>query len=129
MAFDVIGAFYSHLSVGDLVSAWIFPILALALILGSYFLYHRTAIVKEWFLCRITQMLIYSRYRRRISPHTKSWPRAAGKLFVKNGALKYREYVASDLNTEDVIPFPKVVKLKPGETLVYASVEKGHGRP
>jgi uncharacterized protein YbaA (DUF1428 family) len=48
---------------------------------------------------------------------------AAGKLFVKNGALKYREYVASDLNTEGVIPFPKVVKLKAGETIVYAQVE------
>ncbi len=48
---------------------------------------------------------------------------AAGKLFIKNGALRYREYVASDLNTQDVIPFPKVVKLKPGETIVYAAVE------
>lgn len=56
-------------------------------------------------------------------PAYKKLAAAAGKLFVKNGALKYREYVASDLNTEDVIPFPKVVKLKQGETLVYASVE------
>lgn len=56
-------------------------------------------------------------------PAYKKLATAAGKLFLKHGALKYREYVASDLNTEDVIPFPKVVKLKPGETLVYASVE------
>ncbi len=57
-------------------------------------------------------------------PAYKKLATSAGKLFVKNGALKYREYVASDLNTEDVIPFPKVVvKLKPGETLIYASVE------
>lgn len=56
-------------------------------------------------------------------PAYKKMATAAGKLFIKNGALKYREYVASDLNTEDVIPFPKVVKLKPGETLVYAAVE------
>lgn len=39
---------------------------------------------------------------------------AAGRLFIKHGALRYREYVASDLDTEDVIPFPKIVKLKPG---------------
>src|SRR5687767_7991879 len=48
---------------------------------------------------------------------------AAGKLFLTHGALKYREYVASDLNVEEVVPFPKRVKLKPGETLVYAAVE------
>lgn len=48
---------------------------------------------------------------------------AAGKIFMKNGALRYREYVASDLKTEEVVPFPKVVKLKPGETLIYATVE------
>ena len=47
----------------------------------------------------------------------------AGKLFLKHGARRYREYVASDLNTEDVIPFPKKIKLKDGETLVYAAVE------
>lgn len=56
-------------------------------------------------------------------PGYKKMAAAAGKLFIKNGALKYREYAASDLNTEDVVPFPKAVKLKPGETLVYAAVE------
>jgi uncharacterized protein YbaA (DUF1428 family) len=56
-------------------------------------------------------------------PAYKKLAAAAGKLFIKNGALKYREYVASDLNTEEVIPFPKVVKLRPGETIIYAAVE------
>lgn len=56
-------------------------------------------------------------------PAYKKIASAAGKLFIKHGALKYREYVASDLNTQDVVPFPKIVKLKPGETIVYASVE------
>ncbi|NOT47103.1 MAG: DUF1428 domain-containing protein [Acidobacteria bacterium] len=56
-------------------------------------------------------------------PSYKKMATAAGRIFIKNGALKYREYVASDLNTEDVVPFPKVVKLKPGETIIYASVE------
>lgn len=40
LAFDLIGAFYSHLSVGDPPSAWFFPLLGLALVGGSYFLYH-----------------------------------------------------------------------------------------
>jgi uncharacterized protein YbaA (DUF1428 family) len=56
-------------------------------------------------------------------PAYKKLATLAGKLFVKHGALKYREYVASDLNVEDVVPFPKRIKLKPGETLIYASVE------
>jgi uncharacterized protein YbaA (DUF1428 family) len=56
-------------------------------------------------------------------PVYKKLATAAGKLFVKHGALKYREYVASDLNVQDVVPFPKRIKLKPGETLIYAAVE------
>lgn len=47
----------------------------------------------------------------------------AGKIFVKHGAVRYREYVASDLNVDEVLPFPAVVKLKRGETIVYAAVE------
>jgi len=47
----------------------------------------------------------------------------AGKIFLKNGALRYREYVASDLEAVGVVPFPKKVKLKEGETLIYAAVE------
>ncbi|HEX6124689.1 MAG TPA: DUF1428 domain-containing protein [Pyrinomonadaceae bacterium] len=56
-------------------------------------------------------------------PAYKKLATAAGKLFMKHGALRYREYVASDLNVQDVVPFPKRIKLKPGETLVYAAVE------
>ena len=48
----------------------------------------------------------------------------AGKLFRKHGALTYREYAASDLKVmEGIMPFPNVIKLEPGETLVYAAVE------
>ena len=47
----------------------------------------------------------------------------AGKVFIKHGALKYREYVLSDPKAEGVIPFPKSLKLKPGETVIYAAVE------
>ena len=48
---------------------------------------------------------------------------AAGKVFVKNGALRYREYVMSDPEAMGVIPFPKSLKIKPGETVIYAAVE------
>ena len=47
----------------------------------------------------------------------------AGKVFMKNGALRYREYVLSDPEAMGVIPFPKSLKLKPGETVIYAAVE------
>jgi uncharacterized protein YbaA (DUF1428 family) len=53
----------------------------------------------------------------------KKIARKAGKVFVKHGALKYREYVLSDPKAERVIPFPKSLKLKPGETVIYAAVE------
>ena len=53
----------------------------------------------------------------------KKLANSAGKVFVKNGALKYREYLASDLNAQGVVPFTKIVKLKPGETIIYAEVE------
>ncbi len=49
--------------------------------------------------------------------------KAAGKIFIRHGALKYREYVASDLDPQGAYPFPKLVKLKPGQTIIYAAVE------
>lgn len=56
-------------------------------------------------------------------PAYKKMATAAGKLFLKHGATRYREYIASDLNVEEVVPFTKSVKLKEGETLIYAAVE------
>ena len=56
-------------------------------------------------------------------PTYKKLAAKAGKCFIKHGALRYREYVASDLDAQGLIPFPKRVKLKEGETLVYAAVE------
>jgi uncharacterized protein YbaA (DUF1428 family) len=56
-------------------------------------------------------------------PAYKKMATQVGKIFLQHGALKYREYVASDLDVEEVVPFPKRVKLKEGETLIYAAVE------
>jgi uncharacterized protein YbaA (DUF1428 family) len=48
----------------------------------------------------------------------------AAKVFMKHGALKYREYVGSDMESEHgTIGFPKLTKAKPGETVIYAAVE------
>lgn len=56
-------------------------------------------------------------------PAYKKLANMAGKVFIKHGALKYREYVLSDPKADGIIPFPKSLKLKPGETLIYAAVE------
>jgi uncharacterized membrane protein YphA (DoxX/SURF4 family) len=41
LVFDLIGALYSHLAVGDPPSAWGFPSVGLILVAGSYLLYRR----------------------------------------------------------------------------------------
>jgi uncharacterized membrane protein YphA (DoxX/SURF4 family) len=41
LTIDVVGAFYSHISVGDPLPMTLGPVIALVLILGSYFLYRK----------------------------------------------------------------------------------------
>jgi alkaline phosphatase len=50
----------------------------------------------------------------------------ASKIFIKHGALKYREYVGKNLAAVaewGLIPFTKNAKAKEGELVVYAAVE------
>src|SRR5262245_59836491 len=46
----------------------------------------------------------------------------AGKIWREHGALKYTEAVGQDLNVKWGVPFPKTLKVKPGETVVFAWV-------
>jgi len=46
----------------------------------------------------------------------------AGKLWREHGALDYKECVGDDLNTKMGIPFPKSVRTKSGETVIFAYV-------
>ena len=47
----------------------------------------------------------------------------AGKVWRKHGALEYFECVGDDLNTKWAgIKFPRAVKAKPGETVVFSFV-------
>jgi len=46
----------------------------------------------------------------------------AGKMWRKYGALDYKECVGDDLKTKWGVPFPRTVKLKPGETVVFAYI-------
>ncbi len=51
-----------------------------------------------------------------------SMARVARRLWRKHGALDYKECVGDDLKPEYGVPFPKVLKLKPGETVVFSYV-------
>jgi uncharacterized protein YbaA (DUF1428 family) len=44
----------------------------------------------------------------------------AGKVWRDHGALDYRECVGDDLNVKMAMPFPRLLKLKRGETAVFA---------
>ncbi len=46
--------------------------------------------------------------------------RKAGKVWRDHGALEYRECVGDDLNPQMGLPFPKMAKCKPGETVVFS---------
>ncbi len=47
----------------------------------------------------------------------KAMSRKAGKVWMEYGALQYWECVGDDLNVQMIkATFPKLVKLKPGET-------------
>ena len=44
------------------------------------------------------------------------------KLWMKHGAVAYMECVGDDLHPEFGLPFPKVVKPRPGETVVFSFI-------
>ena len=46
--------------------------------------------------------------------------RKAGRIWREHGALEYRECVGDDLKVKMALPFPKQMKLKPGETVVFS---------
>lgn len=46
--------------------------------------------------------------------------RKCGKIWREHGALDYREWVAEDVKPGKLTSFPQSVKLKPGETVVFA---------
>ena len=48
--------------------------------------------------------------------------REGEKLWRKHGALDYKECVGDDLSPKFGLPFPRLMKLKPGETVVFAFV-------
>ena len=44
----------------------------------------------------------------------------AGKVWREHGALDYREWVADDVKVGKLTSFPRSVKLKPSETVIFS---------
>jgi uncharacterized protein YbaA (DUF1428 family) len=47
---------------------------------------------------------------------------AAGKIWRKYGALDFKECVGDDLRVKMGVPFSRMVKLKPGETVMFSYI-------
>ena len=50
----------------------------------------------------------------------KKLSKLCGKVWREHGALDYREWVAEDVKVGKRTSFPRSVKLKPGETVVFS---------
>ena len=50
----------------------------------------------------------------------RSLAKKAGKVWREHGALDYREWVADDVKVGKHTSFPRSVKLKPGETVIFS---------
>jgi uncharacterized protein YbaA (DUF1428 family) len=57
---------------------------------------------------------------RRLSQAAGKISQAAGKIWREHGALQYVEAVGDDLKVKMGVSFPKQIKTKPGETVVFA---------
>jgi uncharacterized protein YbaA (DUF1428 family) len=44
----------------------------------------------------------------------------AGTIWREHGALEYRECAGDDLDVKFGVPFPRLAKAKPGETMVFS---------
>jgi len=57
---------------------------------------------------------------RKSLPEYRRMAQKAGKIWREHGALEFRECAGDDLKVKVGIPFPALVKLKPGETAVFS---------
>jgi uncharacterized protein YbaA (DUF1428 family) len=53
-------------------------------------------------------------------PAYRRMAQKAGKIWREHGALEYRECAGDDLNVKMGMPFPRSMKLKRGETVVFS---------
>lgn len=53
-------------------------------------------------------------------PAYRRMARKAGAIWREHGALEFRECAGDDLKVKMAVPFPRRIKLKPGETVVFS---------
>jgi uncharacterized protein YbaA (DUF1428 family) len=58
--------------------------------------------------------------RRRNLPAYRRMARLAGKVWREHGAVQFRECVGDDLKIKGAVPFPRLARLKPGETVLFS---------
>jgi uncharacterized protein YbaA (DUF1428 family) len=57
---------------------------------------------------------------RKNLPAYRRMAKKAGKVWKEYGALEYKEWISDDVKVGKLTSFPRSVKLKPGETVVFA---------
>ena len=57
--------------------------------------------------------------RKRVDAYRRLSLRA-GKIWREHGALEYRECIGDDLNVKMGVSFPRTIKTRPGETVVFS---------
>ena len=55
-------------------------------------------------------------------PAYRRMAQKASKIWQKYGALDYKECAGDDLNVKMGTPFPKLLRVKPGETVVFSYI-------
>jgi len=55
-------------------------------------------------------------------PAYRRMAQKAGKIWRQFGALDYKECVGDDLKVKMGVPFPRQIKVKPGETVVFSYI-------
>jgi uncharacterized protein YbaA (DUF1428 family) len=58
--------------------------------------------------------------RRRNLPAYRRMARLAGKVWREHGAVEFRECVGDDLKVKGALPFTRLARLKPGETVLFS---------
>lgn len=53
-------------------------------------------------------------------PRYRTMATMGAKIWREHGALEYRECAGDDLNVNGLVSFPRTIKLKRGETVVFA---------
>ena len=59
--------------------------------------------------------------RRKIEAYRRI-AQKAGKIWREHGALEYKECVGDDLSVKVGLPFPRGIRTKPGETVVFSFI-------